>query len=109
MQTNQQPTAAQKAWREKVREYGSVISRQKPCVIHHCVGRTGMHEKTHIGHWWILPLTPDEHATMHRLPGRKARELSLFMELVTHIVMTETWDGVPFPHSTYQIIMRYHK
>ena len=59
-----QPTAAQTRWRESVRELGSVISGG-PAVIHHCVGRTAKHDKVHIGHCWILPLTDSEHKALH--------------------------------------------
>ena len=57
-------TAAQKEWREAVRELGSVISGD-PAVIHHPVGATGKHNKVHIGHWWVIPLTDDEHKALH--------------------------------------------
>tara|TARA_R110000803_G_C11860297_1_gene307076 strand:+ start:64 stop:396 length:333 start_codon:yes stop_codon:yes gene_type:complete len=58
------PTAAQKRWREAVRELGSVISGG-PAVIHHCVGATAKHNKVAIGHEWIIPLTDDEHKDLH--------------------------------------------
>jgi len=61
---NNAPTAAQRQWREAVRELGSVISLG-PAVIHHPVGRTGMHNKVHIGHWWLIPLTDEEHKALH--------------------------------------------
>lgn len=58
------PTAAQKRWREAVRELGSVISGE-PAVIHHPVGATGKHNKVDIGHWWVIPLTDEEHKALH--------------------------------------------
>jgi hypothetical protein len=61
---NNAPTAAQKRWREAVRDLGSVISGG-PAVIHHPVGVTGKHNKVHIGHWWVIPLTDEEHKALH--------------------------------------------
>ena len=58
------PNAAQKRWMEAVRAQGSIISGG-PAVIHHVVGRTAKHNKVAIGHWWILPLTDDEHKLLH--------------------------------------------
>lgn len=69
------PTAAQKRWREAVRGLGSVISGA-PAVIHHPVGCTGKHNKIAIGHWWILPLTDEEHKLLHlnELKFKKTRK-----------------------------------
>jgi len=57
------PNAVQKAWRENVRSYGSILSGPNyyPCQIHHPAGRKAKHQKIAIGHAWILPLAPDEH------------------------------------------------
>lgn len=55
-----------------------------PAEIHHCAGRTASHNKVHIGHWWILPLTTEQHRGPHGIhahPDRKRREKELF-ELV---------------------------
>ena len=117
---NEAPTAALKRWREKVRARGSIQSGRHPVEIHHCVGRTCVHTddgatpgtpgyKVPIGHLWILPLTQVEHDMMDKLPGRKAREKSLFMDLVCAIVKEEGWAGIPFSHEVFQIIQRYHK
>lgn len=61
---NNAPTAAQKRWREAARELGSVISGG-PAVIHHPVGVKGRHNKIDIGHWWVIPLTDEEHKALH--------------------------------------------
>lgn len=51
------PDASQKRWREEVRGLGCVISREPHNVeIHHVLGATAKHNKTPIGHWFILPL-----------------------------------------------------
>ena len=62
---NDRPTAAQKRWREAVRELGSIISGG-PAVIHHPVGRKGKHNKVDVGHWWVIPLADDEHKGLHK-------------------------------------------
>lgn len=75
------PTSAQKRWREAVRELGSVISGE-PAVIHHPVGTTGKHNKVDIGHWWVIPLTDEEHKALHA-GGKPWENLS-----IEHAMMT---------------------
>jgi hypothetical protein len=58
------PTAKQKQWRETVRGLGSILSGDD-AIIHHPVGATGKHNKVHIGNWWLVPLTNDEHLALH--------------------------------------------
>ena len=56
------PRAEQIEWRERVRKSGSIISGiRRHCEIHHPAGRTARHDGQAIGHWYILPLLPDEH------------------------------------------------
>jgi hypothetical protein len=111
------PNAAQTRWREAVRSLGSVISGG-PAVIHHPVGRTGMHNKTHIGHWWVIPLTDDEHKALHngqldfylcetKWEGmcRKEFEKSSFeMVLNDPRIIDE-----PISPAVYHAIMDYHR
>ena len=58
----QPPNAIQKRWREAVRQECSAISYDLPCEIHHPAGRTAKQGRIPIGHWFILALTPEEHA-----------------------------------------------
>ena len=48
-----------------VRGYGSIISGKSPAEIHHCIGRTAKIKidlvSENIGHFFILPLTHEEH------------------------------------------------
>ena len=105
---NSNPNAAQKRWREKVRGLGSIISGG-PAVIHHCVGRTAKHNKIHIGHWWIVPLTDKEHKDLHagRLDtpqiSRKEAEKYLFDRAVKRLGADDLPEGV------YDAIMEYHR
>lgn len=111
-----QPAARERDWREMVRDLGSVVSGAAPVIeIHHCVGRTGRHDGVAIGHWWILPLTPDEHrgasgSSIHSHPQRKAREKELFERVLVCIV--EANHGIPDcwpPSEVLEAIRSYHR
>jgi hypothetical protein len=76
------PNKVQRDWREDVRKLGSAISGQMPCEIHHAAGRTAKHNKVHVGHWWIIPLTKAEHDLVPTwVKGRKEREKFLFEQI----------------------------
>ena len=107
------PTKAQADWRETVRELGSVVSGGF-AEIHHCVGRTGKHNKVDIGHYWLIPLTDDEHRALHLNAEWLLRDISGY-------VMTrkefEKWafqkvidqTGYVIPADVYEAIMDYHR
>jgi hypothetical protein len=105
------PTAAQIRWREAVRELGSVISGE-PAVIHHCVGASGKHNKIAIGHWWIIPLTDEEHKALHAgetfgYDSRKEFEKHEFYKVGRKLVN----DGAEpvMPVGVVIAIMGYHR
>ena len=82
-----QPNAAETRWRESVREMGSVLSGA-PAVIHHAAGRTARHNKVDIGHWWLIPLTDDEHKRLHGGEygkDRKEMEKHWFVHVLKHL------------------------
>lgn len=59
---NSKPSkAVEKAWLQRVAEYGCVVTGVSNIQIHHCVGREGKHNKYHIGRWFVLPLAFDLH------------------------------------------------
>jgi len=104
------PTAAQKRWREAVRGLGSIISGE-PAVIHHAVGATGKHNKVDIGHWWLIPLTDDEHKALHAgetfgYESRKEFEKSMFVTVGSDLAFSG------FPETTSKevdiAILSYH-
>ncbi len=112
---NAAPNASQKRWREYVRENGSCVSGGN-AVIHHPVGRTAKHNKVHVGHWWVLPLTDDEHRALHldfdsfvqdvyfwNGETRKEVEKKLFAEMVENIGMHE------LPQEAYDAIQDYRR
>lgn len=84
-----QPRAVQRRWRELVRSLGSVVSGL-PAEIHHPVGRTGRHNGVAIGHWWLIPLTWEEHQGaegIHSHPNRRRREKELFRLVLGRVVL----------------------
>lgn len=112
---SQAPTAETKAWREDVRELGSIVRGDTPAVIHHPVGRTAKHNKLAIGHWWVLPLTDGEHNLLHkdhdafvrmafgvRLVGRWDAEKLLFRRVIQRL-------GYEPPHEVVEAIMGYQR
>lgn len=88
-----EPTKAQKDWREEVRALGCIVSMEKgPHIqIHHVLGATAKHNKVEIGHWFILPLTgwyhleaPVINATNHKkmFEAQFGSQASLFNQLL---------------------------
>lgn len=103
------PTAAQKRWREAVRELGSVISGG-PAVIHHPVGVTGKHNKVHIGHWWVIPLTDEEHKALHAGETFVCESRKEFEKVAFETVLNnERFDDGAMTPTVYHAIMNYHK
>ena len=103
------PSAAQKRWREQVRALGSILSGLHPVEIHHCAGRTAVHDKVHVGHWWILPLTSEEHARYVPEWGkrRKFMEKTLFGAVCKLIV--RRGGELPFGEDVVRAIQEYRR
>lgn len=112
------PNSAQKRWMDEVAAVGSIISGRKPVELHHVVGFTAKFEKQHIGPWWILPLTTEEHRhigtaqgtdELSRLKlgftmvGRFDYEKLLFSDLLTH------FSELPFSDEVLQSIWSYRR
>lgn len=110
---NDQPNKAEERWRESVREQGCVLTGSPDAVIHHCVGRTAIHNKVDIGHWWILPLDPYVHSWIHE-QGKLRKHLEKMMfELVLHEVISSrvaTLSRVDLPpEEVIDAIFDYHR
>jgi len=104
-----QPNATQRRWREDVSALGSVLSEQSPVEIHHCAGRTAVHFKVRIGHWWILPLTKAEHDEIARQGhDRKVLEKILFVKLMDRYV-TVYGTPLPFGPEVIEAIQEYRR
>lgn len=97
-----QPTAVQKEWREEVRSLGPI-----GCEIHHCVGVTGKHNKVEIGHWWILPLSPEQHRDIHSRIDRKLHEKTLFGWMLAKY--EAIYGAPPVPPEVLEAIRGYRR
>lgn len=106
---NDQPNKAEERWRESVREQGCVLTGSPDAVIHHCVGRTAIHNKVDIGHWWILPLDPYVHSWIHEQGRlRKHLEKVLFQKVLTSAHFSSRSNAYPLPE-VVEAIFDYHR
>lgn len=67
------PNRQESAFLDWSKQRPSIVSGAHGVEVHHCVGSSrrvyvGL-ERVHIGHWFCIPLTPDEHWLYH---NRKA-------------------------------------
>ncbi len=81
MRSGHPRNASEQRWLEAVAGMRSIIPGLAG-VIRHCVGETAKHNTVSIGHWWIIALTPEEHAALHAgdLGSRKELEKLYFRE-----------------------------
>lgn len=78
---NEKPTKAEeKAWLQRVAEYGCVVTGQSNIQIHHCVGREGKQDKCHIGRWFVLPLAFELHDVSSNHPLNITHHRKRFIE-----------------------------
>lgn len=103
------PNAAQKRWRERVRESGTILGGLGPIHVHHCAGRTARHDGIHIGHWWILPLTEYQHRSIHADPDRKGREKHLWLCLLARLPLLDEDPQAYPPAEVCAAIQDYHR
>ena len=100
-----QPNAAQKRWRESVRELGCLMGAPGPVEIHHVVGRTAKHNKIAIGHWWILPVSNEGHRMVEALSKHEQKELFHTMCLAYFAC----YLSLPVPDDVMAAIMDWHR
>jgi len=102
------PTAAQKLWCDALRYESS----DEATELHHPAGCTAVHNKVHIGQWWVIPLTPKHHREIHAGEfgkNRKEIEKGLFMTWYERI-RDQNWDTpVLPPDDVVAAIMAYHR
>ncbi len=89
--------------------------KQRPCAIggmgitevHHCKGSAFKHNKVHIGHWFCLPLSQQQHSLYHA--GTKAwqAENGSQAEIWERVYMAYKIDTDcdPCPDDVYDSIM----
>lgn len=104
-----QPNAAQKRFMEQVRALGSIVSGG-PAVVHHAAGRKARHNKIEIGHWWLVPLTDEEHKALHNgetfgFESRKEFEKDSFERVMYRLPD----DSECPPREVVAAIMGYHR
>ena len=95
------PTAAQKRFRENLRELypGS--------VIHHPVGVTGKHNKVKIGHWWIIALSEASHDLIHTI-GKERKDEEKLQFFVQMLMYMQVYGKIPVPAEVINSISDYH-
>jgi len=63
------PNANEKRFIAWCKEQPSIVSGDYGVEVHHCVGSSAKTyvgaERVHIGHWFCIPLTPEEHKLFH--------------------------------------------
>ena len=99
-----QPNAAQKRWREEVRELG--LGQ----IIHHCTDRTMKIKGVgNIGHWFIVPCRDDaHHREIHSMgKDRKPYEKKRFAMVCDVYALNH--GPAPLPEGVYEAIMEFTK
>jgi len=82
--------ADEKAFMAWCKEQPSIVSGTYGVEVHHCVGSSRKtyvnNERVHIGHWFVIPLTPDEHKLFHNdkfeFIRRHGEQSELWLKLV---------------------------
>ena len=105
--------AVEKAWFERITEFGCVITGQSNIDRHHSVGREWKQNKFYIGRWFVLPLAKHLHEikSPHNLNithHRKAfiAEYGLESELFKKMCRKLAEDGpLPFGEDVIAAIM----
>jgi len=108
---NKPSKAVEKAWLQRVAEYGCVVTGQSNVQLHHCVGREGKHNKYHIGRLFTLPLCFELHdvssnhewnITHHR--NKFIEEFGLESEIFSEMCRSMD-DPLPFSDDEMAAIM----
>lgn len=100
-----QPNAAERAWREAVREAGCILNMPGPVEVHHVVGRAARHLRIPIGHWWLIPVSNEAHRIVERMPKEDQKEL--FRQVCEeHIRCT---GSLPVPGAVMAAIWSWHR
>tara|TARA_R110000751_G_scaffold268437_1_gene368180 strand:+ start:1406 stop:1759 length:354 start_codon:yes stop_codon:yes gene_type:complete len=56
---NKKPTKTiEKEWLQRVADHGCVVNGNSQVQLHHPVGREGKQDKTYIGRFFVIPLSP---------------------------------------------------
>jgi len=90
------------------KEQPSIVSGSYGVEVHHCVGSSAKTyvgaERVHIGHYFILPLTPEEHKTYHNRKREFASEYGHQQDL--WLLLISSYDE-PIPENIKKGILNY--
>ena len=97
--------ADEKKFMSWCKDQPSIVSGAHGVEVHHCVGSSAKTyvgaERVHIGHWFCIPLTPDEHYQYHN--NKKLFELQhgsqadLWIKLIgdcDHVIPLNVIEGI---------------
>lgn len=84
------PNRAEKDFLAWCKEQPSIVSGAWGVDVHHCAGSTAKQsvglQRVHIGHWYCIPLTPEEHWLYHNrkteFEDRYGEQSDLWLKLV---------------------------
>jgi len=104
------PNADEKRFMSWCKEQPSIVSGQYGVEVHHCVGssfkaRAGV-ERVLIGHWFCIPLTPQEHWLYHNRKNEFRISCGIQTDLWLNLI-----DGydLPIPQEVIEAIVHYGK
>ena len=104
------PNAAEKKFLEWCKGQPSIASGQYGVEVHHCVGSSAKTyvgaERVHIGHWFCIPLTTQEHWLYH---NRKSEFIANY-GIQSHLweALISNYDG-EIPEKVKDAIISYGK
>lgn len=92
------------------KEQPSIVSGGYGVEVHHCVGSSAKTyvgaERVHIGHWFCIPLTPEEHKMFHS--RKKEFELAYGKQSDLWLKLIEGCDNL-IPLNVIEGIFHYGK
>ena len=104
------PNAAEKQFLEWCKGQPSITSGQYGVEVHHCVGSSAKTyvgaERVHIGHWFCIPLTTDEHSDFHKFKKEFENVFGRQRDLWLRLVEGYEYD---VPNNVVQGIINYGK
>ena len=102
--------SAEKAFLAWCKEQPSIVSGKYGVEVHHCIGSSGKAraglERVHIGHWFCLPLTTQEHWLFHHrkkeFEFKHGHQTDLWLKLIENYELC-------IPQEVIEAIIKYGK
>jgi hypothetical protein len=102
--------ASEKRFHAWCKEQPSIVSGQHGVEVHHCSGSSSKSyvgaERVHIGHWFCLPLTTQEHWLFHNRKNEFITKYGMQNELWLQLI--DGYDS-EIPHEVMEAIVHYGK